>query len=77
MQTKQWSYSDVTESVENRIRSFAESASTSPAAVDLYREWAYGAFLSWDTLTSGWQKEGDRERIESLANSSFKAKEEI
>lgn len=77
MNSKAWSYIDVTKSVENRIHSFAESARTSPAAVDLYKELAYGAFLSWDLLTTGWQEEGDRERIESLANTSFKAKEEV
>lgn len=67
-QGKTWGYSALTQNAENHIVSLMEDATRlkTPHAVELIEAWARGVFISWDCLTSGWQKEGDRARLESL-----------
>ena len=33
-----------------------------------FRDWAYGAFVCWNGLTTGRQIDGDRERLEALTD---------
>lgn len=61
---QQWSYSEVTESAERRIRSLVASED----GTDVRLKWAYGVYLGWDMLTSGYQKDGDADRLLALAD---------
>ena len=65
---KAWCYSALTQEAENYILSLMEDAGRlkNQNAVELIRAWARGVFIGWDCLTSGWQKESDRARLESL-----------
>lgn len=63
-----WTYQQITEKAEKQIKLLMARAD-SAADYDekkLYRQWAYGVFLGWSDLTSGWMREGDLERLESL-----------
>ncbi len=62
---KSWSYRKITLEAERRIRSLVEGRS--PEDERLYRQWAYGVHLGWNSLTMGWQQDDDGERLEALA----------
>lgn len=64
---KIWTYISVTEEAEHRIVTLMEEASQlSGDEARLHQQWAYGAYLMWDSLTVGWQKDGDSERMQAL-----------
>lgn len=70
---RSWSYKAVTEAAEKRIRSLIESSNPQPSDAHkgrIYREWAYGVYLGWSALTTGWQDEGDDARLEALVKPS-------
>lgn len=54
---KKWDYEQITANAEKRIRVLAESGE---------HQWAYGVFIGWDSLTTGWQRDGDNGRLERL-----------
>lgn len=67
---RQWSYAELTAAAEKEIRFFGMMAV--PA---LDREGrhgiaarAFGAFFFWDSLTSAYQREGDKERLRALVD---------
>lgn len=65
---RQWSYRQVTAAAETEIRQLVEqSTAKDPAERQLVRQWAYGVFLGWSSLTTGWQEVGDNERLKALA----------
>lgn len=76
---KSWSYIQLTEATEARIRShadflkrmLAENSSNRPN--DMYvsqvSNRAYGAFLLWRSTTQDWQDPNDVERLRVLAES--------
>lgn len=66
---KSWSYKQITESVERSIRNSHECADAdgNPEGKRIHRLFAIGAYNAWSALTMGWQKKGDGERLEKLA----------
>jgi len=77
MKAKSWSYAAVTKQAEDKIRSLLTSASQDNSnrsesdnkrRADLYRDWAYGVYLGWESLVSGWMDHPqDKDRMEKLA----------
>lgn len=67
---KTWSYKEITERTENEIQQLMEQSRTAKDKFEerLFRDWAYGVFIGWRNLTSGWMNDGDFERLESLTN---------
>jgi len=63
---KAWDYKEITEKAENRIRSLL---ALTPISLKLRKEWAYGVFMGWESLTGGWQEVGDSARLEALLES--------
>ncbi|WP_429927052.1 hypothetical protein [Achromobacter xylosoxidans] len=76
---KAWSYKQLTEATEARIRSHAdflkELLALNPddrlnhISVSQVSSWAYGAFNLWRDLTQGWHTPADEMRIRALADS--------
>ena len=65
---KSWSYNQITKHTENEIIELMKSN-------DSYKQlMAYGVFWGWYTLTTGWQKDGDRQRIEALMENIKRSK---
>lgn len=66
--SKRWSYTAITTAAEARIISLMTTDMEEGSAhADHRRQWAYGVFLGWNSLTLGWQNDGDSARLESLA----------
>lgn len=68
---KTWSYADATVTAETRIVELLELAGAvatqSLASARAYRDWAYGVYLGWLSLTAGFsQQKADADRLESL-----------
>lgn len=65
---KKWSYQQITEAAESRIRSLMEhvTEATPDYQRSLHQQWAYGVFMGWQSLTMGWQQDGDSDRLEAL-----------
>lgn len=65
---KTWTYEEITQKAEKRIKNLMESSKTSPNEFErkLFQRWAFGTFSFWDVLTKGWQNDGDCERLEAL-----------
>ena len=63
-----WSYKQVSESTANTIVSLLNQAKsdTDTHSRNLYRQWAYGAYLAWEHLTLGWRENGDAEKMKAL-----------
>ena len=63
-----WSYKQVSESTANTITSLMSQAKadTDTHSKNLYRHWAYGAYLTWEHLTLGWRENGDAEEMKAL-----------
>ncbi|WP_312538053.1 hypothetical protein [Achromobacter mucicolens] len=76
---KSWSYKQLTEATEARIRSDAsflkrhlkelQDPRDAHRTVMQVSSWSHGAFLLWLCLTSGWQQEGDEKRLRELVDS--------
>lgn len=68
MEIKKWSYLQITEQTETRIRSLMQRASSAQAPFEkmMIVNWAYGVYLQWEALTSGWQTNGDNLRLLKL-----------
>ena len=63
---KTWSYRELTDQAEARIRSLMDPARETP--LQLRREWAYGVFLGWQVMTMGYIDAGDISRLEALVS---------
>lgn len=65
---KSWSYCQITESMADQIRRSMDLArrESDHYLKNSYHAFAVGAFLAWNSLTMGWQNEGDYERLEAL-----------
>lgn len=65
---KTWGYQAITEKAEKQIQFFMgmSRASQDEHGKRLYAGWAYGVFLGWKDLTTGWMEDGDLERLEQL-----------
>ncbi len=65
---KMWSYKSITEKAESEITRLMKLSDKTKVDYNkkVYLDWAYGVFLGWNNLTSGWQKPEDRERLEAL-----------
>jgi len=66
---RQWTYDEITQACEREIDSILRLAERQQGSDETRncRSWAYGAYLCWNSLTMGWQKEGDAVRIKLLA----------
>jgi hypothetical protein len=71
---KSWSYKQLTEHTEKLIKQHMDDARNVPPRQNndeferwLFRSWGRGAFMAWDRLTTGWQKDFDYERLHALA----------
>lgn len=68
---KAWNYYEVTKAAAEQIaRLMLDSRNTEPDTAFTYRQWAYGVYLAWNALTTGWQNTGDREAMEALTRKS-------
>ena len=71
MAKKTWSYSQITASTENGIAASMKLSEEARKEGDndsarFHRNFAWGKFNAWSTLTAGWQKEGDAARLEAM-----------
>jgi hypothetical protein len=62
---KRWSYRQVTEKAEARIRELLTFDDDDSRR--LRQQWAYGVYLGWYNLTVGWQEDGDSDRLKAIA----------
>ncbi|MEB0216331.1 MULTISPECIES: hypothetical protein [unclassified Undibacterium] len=44
----------------------AKQKGRADAAASLHQSFAWGVYFAWDSLTRGWQRAGDQERLEAL-----------
>ncbi|SAL75270.1 hypothetical protein AWB67_04733 [Caballeronia terrestris] len=68
---KTWTYAEITASAEKEIRRMmacAWRADSHPRTAQQFRDWAYGTFVGWNGLTTGWQIDGDSERLAALTD---------
>lgn len=68
---KTWAYAEITGSTEAEIRRLmvcAAHAGEHERTAQQFLDWAYGVFLSWNSLTAGWQVKGDSERLMALTD---------
>lgn len=63
MAKRTWTYEEITAQTEVRIKGLMERAVGGDSG---HADWAFGVFLAWDTLTCGWQEDGDAKRLEAL-----------
>jgi hypothetical protein len=66
-----WTYAEITASAEREIRRLmacAARAGDHQRTAQQFRDWAYGAFVGWNGLTTGRQIDGDSERLEALTD---------
>jgi hypothetical protein len=63
---KRWTYRQITDTAENRIRRLMVEAAEAPHLAHYYHEQARGALDMWVALTSGWIADGDIERLHNL-----------
>lgn len=64
---RQWSYAAVTLATEKELQRLIRFADGRDGSFrDQVRNWTYGVYLAWYSLTIGWQKDGDGERLEAL-----------
>lgn len=75
---KSWSYRQITEKAEPQIKKLMARADSATDYEEkrLYRQWAYGVFLGWSSLTDGWIQDGDLERLENLTKITSETPEE-
>ena len=72
---KTWTYQEITESAIRLIRSSMQLSEKASANGDTdlagtFRQFAFGNWCCWNTLTSGWQEPGDCERLESMTKAT-------
>lgn len=73
MSEQKWSYEEVTDSAKTLITTLlANAEGLSVEDRKLSKEWAYGVYLGWHYLTLEQQREGDAERMATLANNASK-----
>jgi hypothetical protein len=63
---KRWTYRQITDTAESRIRALIGEAADAPHLAHYYREQARGVLDMWSSLTSGWIADSDIERLHSL-----------
>lgn len=63
-----WSYARITEITEESMRKSMERAASESDMLSQvqFRGHAYGAYLMWARLTTGWQAEGDDRRLTEI-----------
>lgn len=72
---KRWSYKQITDKAEKQITSLLLAADTvkreEPPHLQFmatyHKDCARGIYNFWYSLTCGWQRDGDAERLEALA----------
>lgn len=68
---KAWNYYEVTKAAAEHIaRLMLDARDKEADTAFTYQQWAYGVYLLWNELTTGWQNEGDREAMEALTRKS-------
>ena len=70
MSRKMWSYNQITEAAKRRIAKLKElhDKANDPDLQSFYRASAWGVLGCWDTLTTGWQRTGDSQRMDALCD---------
>lgn len=63
---KSWSYKKITQKAEEEITSLMRPGNDEEFDRKVRRNWAYGVFLGWRSLTMGYMNEGDYERLQKL-----------
>lgn len=66
---KRWTYRQITDKAEKRIRALMAEAAEAPHLAHYYHEQARGVLNLWNDLTSGWIADGDIERLHGLLKS--------
>lgn len=71
MAKRTWTYEEITEEAESAIRVSMELAKERQAQCEYdsaarFRNFAWGKYCMWDTITAGHQESGDAERLEAL-----------
>jgi nucleoside-triphosphatase THEP1 len=63
------SYTEITQTIRDEIQRLAEKSRKKPLDEngEIYREWAYGAFLAWQLIVGDNAKAGDAKLLESIA----------
>jgi hypothetical protein len=68
--SKQWSYRQLTEMAEGRIRQLMEQQSRlEPEGFHfrrMYEDWAWGVYLGWLAATEGYTQPDDKTRLEAM-----------
>ena len=64
MANRTWTYEEITAQTEVRIKGLMKLAVGDGHSG--HADWAFGVFLAWNTLTYGWQEDGDAKRLEAL-----------
>jgi hypothetical protein len=67
---KTWSYRQVTESARQEITKLLDTANKAqdPVEAKFCRQWAYGVYCGWNSLTWGWQDHRDTESMRLLVS---------
>lgn len=68
--SKSWSYQQITENTRQQIAKLMAQANTAslPFEQTLFRQWAWGAYMTWDSITNGHQNVRDACELMQLAN---------
>ncbi|WP_039917608.1 hypothetical protein [Cellvibrio mixtus] len=63
------SYTKITQTIRDEIQRLVEKSREKPLNEngEIYREWAYGAFLAWQLIVGNNAKAGDAKLLESIA----------
>jgi len=62
-----WNYAQLTAEAERKITAWMTESRNRPFdEARLYRNWAYGAYLLWSSMTIRHQNEGDDARLLAL-----------
>lgn len=64
---RHWSYAAVTLAAEKELQRLIRLADSPTIDKTYVRGWMYGVYLAWNSLTIGWQEDGDGKRLETLA----------
>lgn len=61
-------YTSITASTEITIVAAMRRATHAPSSMlaEFHKACAFGAWLNWDAITTGWQNGGDSARLEAL-----------
>lgn len=66
-----WTYEEITAHTEKAIKEQMECVQRNKHryhVADMYREWAYGIYISWRDLTYGCSQDADNARLKALVD---------